>query len=228
MHHVVDLVGRAAHPWGYVAVFLAVMLEASAFVGLVVPGETVLLAGGFLASQHKLNPWTVAVLGLCGAVIGDSIGYEIGRHFGERLQRTRLGRKVGDERWERARETLRSHGGKAVLIGRWVGVLRALVPAAAGDSRLPYRTFLLWNVIGALVWAPTVVIVGYVAGSSWEVVDRAVGWGSLAVVGVLVAAWLLLRRVHRSRHDDTERSPRTARRAAARDSPSRSGKDCVG
>ncbi len=219
MRHLVDLIGSAAHPWGYVAVFLAVMLEASAFVGLVVPGETALLIGGFLASQHKLDPWIVGALGVGGAVIGDSIGYEVGRHFGSRLQRTRLGRKVGDQRWERARDALRRHGGKAVLIGRWVGVLRALVPAAAGDSGLPYRTFLLWNVTGALVWAPTVVVVGYVAGNSWEQVDRALGWGGPAILAVLVAGWFALHATRRSRHDRARRSPATdPRPSAGRDS----------
>jgi membrane protein DedA with SNARE-associated domain len=128
VRHPVDLIGRAAQPWGYVVVFLTVTLEASAFVGLIFPGETALLVGGFLASQHKLNLWMLMVLGVAGAVIGDSIGYEVGRHLGGRLQQSRLGRKVGDERWERARDTLRRYGGKAVLIGRWVGVLRALVP----------------------------------------------------------------------------------------------------
>ncbi len=188
-----------AQPWGYVVVFLAVTLEASAFVGLVFPGETMLLVGGFLASQHKLSVVALMVLGTIGAVIGDSIGYEVGRHFGERLQRTRLGRKVGEERWERARETLRRHGGSAVLIGRWVGVLRALVPAAAGDSGMPYRTFVVWNVAGAIVWAPTVVAIGYVAGNSWEQVDRALGWGSLAVAAVLVGAWFAVREVRQRR-----------------------------
>jgi membrane protein DedA with SNARE-associated domain len=148
VRHLVDLIGRAAQPWGYVVVFLTVTLEASASVGLIFPGETALLVGGFLASQHKLNLWMLMVLGVAGAVIGDSIGYEVGRHLGGRLQQSRLGRKVGDERWERARDTLRRYGGRAVLIGRWVGVLRALVPAAAGDSGLPYGTFLVWNVAG--------------------------------------------------------------------------------
>ena len=218
MRRLVDAIGSVAQPWGYVIAFLAVTLEASAFVGLVVPGETVLLVSGFLASQHRMSVWILMVLGVVGAIIGDSIGFEIGRHLGGRLQRTALGRKVGDERWERARDALRRHGGKAVLIGRWVGVLRALVPAAAGHSGMPYRTFLFWNVVGALVWAPTVIAVGYVAGNSWDQVDRVLGWGTPAIVAVLVGVWFVVRQVRRSRLDGHPGEPRSARpRVGGRD-----------
>jgi membrane protein DedA with SNARE-associated domain len=83
---------------------------------------------------------------------------------------------------------------------------------------MPYRTFLFWNVVGALVWAPTVIAVGYVAGNSWDQVDRVLGWGTPAIVAVLVGAWFVVRQVRRSRLDGHPGEPRSARpRVGGRD-----------
>jgi membrane-associated protein len=124
---------------------------------------------------------------------------------------------------------LRRHDGKAILIGRWVGVLRALVPAAAGDSRIPYRTFVLWNITGAVVWAPTVIAVGYFAGDSWEKVNRVLGWGAIAIAALLVGAWFVVRQIRRRRNGAA--GPDTSTRQLAptgRDTGARTGKDSGG
>src|SRR5437879_9751678 len=103
-----------------------------------------------------------------GAVAGDSIGYEIGRHFGGRLRRSRLGRRVGDARWDRGAAYLARTGGRAIFLARFVGVLRALVPALAGVGRMPYRTFLAWNMAGGILSSCALVGPGSVpAGSHW-------------------------------------------------------------
>lgn len=95
------LVGLAS-PWAYVAVGLLALLEASAFVGLVIPGELAMLLGGFIAHQGRASVWMMAVAGVVGAIAGESIGYEVGRTVGPRLRRSRAGRWVGEERWGRA------------------------------------------------------------------------------------------------------------------------------
>ena len=95
------------------------------------------------------------------------VGYEIGRRFGPALQRSRLGHKVGAERWERAEAYVAAKRARAIFAGRFIGVLRALVPAVAGATRLPYRQFLAWNALGAVIWAPGTVLAGYLAGSSY-------------------------------------------------------------
>lgn len=134
-----------ASPWAYVAVGLLALLEASAFVGLVIPGELAMLLGGFIAHQGRASVWVMAVAGVAGAVAGDSIGYEVGRTVGPRLRRSRAGRWVGEERWGRADAYVKAKGGRAVFGGRFVGVLRAMVPTVAGVVGMPYRRFLLWN-----------------------------------------------------------------------------------
>jgi len=196
---VVSALGSAVNPWGYILLFLLTLLEASAFVGLFIPGETALLIGGVLAQRGELRLWVVIICAVAGAIIGDSAGYEIGRHFGPRLRNTKLGKRMGEKRWERAHSYVRSKGGRAIFLGRFVGVLRALVPAVAGDSRMPYRTFLLWNVLGALVAAPAVIVAGYVAGESYKKVEGYLGRGSLALAGVLLVGWLVWHLARRRR-----------------------------
>ena len=183
-----DFIGEHAEPWGYVAVFVVAALESAAFTGLVVPGETLLLFAGFLAWRGDLNVVLAMVMAFLGAVAGDSIGYEIGRHLGGSVRASRVGRWVGQDRWDRARTYLREKGGKAVMLGRFVAVVRALVPAAAGDARLPYPRFLAWNVAGALPWAILHVGLGYVAGDSYHVVERYLGRASAAALALIAAA----------------------------------------
>ena len=185
-------------PTAYAIVAGLAALEASAFVGLFVPGELALLIGGYIAQQGHANVVIMMVLAAGGAIIGDSVGYEIGRRFGPALQRSRPGRRVGEERWRRAEEYVAAKGGRAILAGRFVGVLRALVPAVAGVTRMPYRRFLVWNALGAIVWAPGIVLAGYLAGSSYQRVEQdagAAGLVLLAIVGtvaivVFAARWL--------------------------------------
>src|SRR5207244_5643834 len=121
-----------------------------------------------------------------------SIGYEIGRHLGHHIYSSRLGRWVGRERWERARNYLRTKGGRAVFFGRFISVLRALVPAVAGDARLPYHVFLMWNAAGAILWAVLHVGLGYLAGPSYHVVEKVVGRASFGLLALIAATALFL------------------------------------
>lgn len=212
---VLDTLSRLAQPWGYLVVGLLTLLEASAFVGLVIPGETALLVGGFLAYQGRAGLVLMMLAGAVGAVAGDSVGYEIGRHLGPSLRRSRLGRRVGERRWERADAYLAERGGRAVFFGRFVGVLRAMVPTIAGLSRMPYRTFLPWNAAGGLIWAPGFVLLGYLEGGSFHQVSRWVGRASallLVLVGITVALVTAARAA--ARHEQEVRA--WARRQAER------------
>jgi undecaprenyl-diphosphatase len=204
----VDFLLNLASPWAYIVVGLLTGLEASAFVGLVIPGETALLLGGVLAYTGRVSLPIVMLCGVLGAIIGDSIGYEVGRRFGAPLRHSRLGQRVGEARWERAEAYLQRRGGWAVFLGRFVGVLRALVPFVAGTSRMPYRTFLPFNAVGGLIWAPGMVYLGFLAGNSYQQVEKFVGRAGLLlglgivllVVLVVVARWI-------ARHPDKAFAP---------------------
>jgi membrane protein DedA with SNARE-associated domain len=186
----VDSLGDAINPWGYVLIFALCLAEASAFIGLVVPGETALLLAGVVSEEGKLSLTICIACATVGAILGDSLGYEIGRHFGPRMRSSRLGQLVGEERWERAHDYVLRNGGKAIFFGRFIGLLRALVPAIAGDARMPYRRFLVWNVLGAVIVAPGLIIVGYLAGSSYHVIEKRLGQVTYVLLGVLVAAFV--------------------------------------
>ena len=207
MSGLLDSAARLASPWAYVVLGLLAAAESAAFVGLAIPGETAMLLGGFLAYQGRVSLPVMMAAGAVGAVVGDSVGYEIGRVFGEPLKHSRLGRRVGEHRWAKGEAYLRERGGKAVFLGRFIGVLRALVPALAGMSRMPYRTFLPWNLAGGVIWAPGFVLLGYLAGGSYQRVEQLAGRASLlllillVVVGGLVVAarWV-------ARHPDRVRA----------------------
>ncbi|TAL13162.1 MAG: phosphatase PAP2 family protein [Frankiales bacterium] len=198
MSKVVDAVLSLSGLPAYGLVGLLAAGEAAAFVGLFLPGEAALLLGGVLASQGRVSLPIMIAVAVVAAIVGDSIGYEIGRRGGPALKRSRLGRVVGPERWAKGEAFLERRGGPAVFFGRWVGLLRALVPSLAGMGRMPYRRFLLWNAVGGLLWASTVVLVGYAAGAQYKRVEQLFGRASLLVglaVLVLGGAVLLARSI---------------------------------
>ncbi len=186
-------------------IFALPALEASAFVGFVFPGEIACLLGGVLAYEGRLPLAAVLGAAIAGAIVGDSIGYAIGRSAGSRLLKRLPERLVKPAHVQRARETIRRLGGRAVFAGRFAAALRVLVPGLSGMAHMPYRTFLMWNVAGGALWAGGSVLLGYLAGKSWSVVASRLslaGYGAAAVVA-LVAVGLVVR--HR----------RAARRARA-------------
>jgi membrane-associated protein len=178
----------------YLVVTALVFAEDALFVGFVLPGETAAVLGGVIASQGRIQLWLMIVLVVAAAIVGDSVGYEIGRHVGPRILRLR----VLDKRRHRlddAQEFLRRRGGWAVFLGRFVAFFRAVMPALAGTSRMRYRRFLAFNAAGGLVWGTGFVVLGYVTGNSYKAVEKAVGRGAALVVLALVLVALVIWRV---------------------------------
>ena len=204
MTDALSALGDLASPWAYVVVFLLATLETAAFVGLAVPGEVGLLVGGYIASEGRASLGLMMGLAAVGAMLGDSIGYCVGRKYGARIRDGRLGRRVGERRWHRAEETLRRHGGRAVFFGRFVGILRALVPALAGASGLRYRRFVVWDVLGAVIWGPGLVWLGYMAGGSYDKVAEWTGRAGLVLLGLVVFVGAVLVAGHWLSHHPEE------------------------
>ena len=194
-------------------VFALPALEASVFLGFLIPGETALVLGGALAGTHAVPLVAVLALGILGAIVGDSIGYYVGHRWGQRVLDSTLGRFIRPERIARGQEYLAARGGRAVLLGRFTAALRALVPGLAGMSGVPYRVFLPYNVAGGVVWGSAAVMLGYVAGASWRAALHVASGASLAVLGVVVVAavgGIVLRRI-RERRSDASQASSTAR-----------------
>lgn len=178
-------------------------LETSAFVGLVVPGEVTLLIAGLLASQGILHLWGLAIAASVGAILGDSAGYWIGRYGGLKVLR-RYGKYFffKEKYLETTQQYFETHGGKTVLFGRFVGVVRAFGPMVAGISRMPYGKFLAYDIVGAILSTTLVLVLGFFFGESWRLISDLLGWGGAVAFGVIVAAAVglaLYRRRRRNR-----------------------------
>ncbi|QUH03797.1 bifunctional DedA family/phosphatase PAP2 family protein [Saccharopolyspora erythraea] len=178
-----DLAGLAS-PWAYVVVGVLAAGEA-VFAGLLLPGELALLLGGFLAFTGHVSLPLMVLVATAAALVGPLLGYEVGRWIGPALRRGWVGRRIGAARWEKVETTLARYGGRALLFGRFVSVLRSLLPFVAGASRMPYRTFLLYTAVGGLVWGPGFVLLGYAAGHSYQAVAHLAGSAGLVLLVLL-------------------------------------------
>jgi len=175
----------------YAVIAALVFGEAAVFVGFVLPGETAVVIGGVLAASGRLSLPVVLVLVVAAAILGDTVGFEVGRRLGPRLLASRpLRRHQG--RLANAQKFLRERGGWAVFLGRGTAFLRAVMPGLAGTSGMPYPRFLFFNAAGGLVWGVGVTLLGYFTGSSYAVVERALGRGSAILIAVVVLAGVLL------------------------------------
>jgi membrane-associated protein len=172
--------------------FLCPALEASTMLGVVFPGEIAILVAGAAAQTGALSLWAVVTVGVAGAVIGDTVGFGVGRRYGERLLARLPDRLVKPETVRATNELLRRRGPIVVLVGRMTALLRALVPGLAGMSGLTWQKFLPYNVLGGVIWATAVVMLGYLAGASLAVAQERLGIVSNIVLGVVVAVGVVM------------------------------------
>jgi membrane protein DedA with SNARE-associated domain len=194
LQYLLDLITRLDH-WSYLIIFTAAALECAAFVGVLVPGESLVLASGFFAHQGILNLDAVIASVAVGAIVGDNIGYQLGCRLGQEWL-LRHGSRFGlrQRRLQQAEAFFRRHGSRAVFFGRFIGFARALVPFVAGAARMPYRQFIVYNALGAVLWTIGFVSLGYVLGASWQAAEKWIGRTGLIIAGlialVLVVTWV--------------------------------------
>ncbi len=196
-------------------VFLLPGLEAAAFIGVVFPGEIAVLLGGVAASQGSVSIALVLIAACTGAVLGDQVGYVVGREWGEQVLRKIPDRLLDEDRLQKSRAYVRRMGAKGVILGRWTAALRALVPGLAGMARMSYPRFLIANIIGGVGWALTVGVVGYLAGDSYKKVESALGSVSYVLLGLIVAGLVGLHFVRQRRARAAVPAQLTTERAAA-------------
>jgi membrane-associated protein len=174
-------------PWIALLIIATLVLgEAALFFGFVLPGETAVLYGGVLADAGRISVVLVLAVVLVAAVVGDSIGFEVGRKLGPRLVRAPVLRNHPD-RLDQAQAYLRRRGGRAVVLGRFTAFLRAVMPGLAGASRMEYRRFLFFNVIGGVIWGSACVLLGYFAAHSISTITHALGVTSGVIVAFIAA-----------------------------------------
>jgi membrane protein DedA with SNARE-associated domain len=183
--------------WAIAVMFITAFGESFAFVGLVFPGTTLLIAAGVLIKSGALPFWPIMIGATLGAVFGDTLSYWVGRRFGGRLAGvwpfTRNPRLLAG-----GVQFFHRHGGKSVFIGRFFGPVRAVIPLAAGMLRMSPRRFWIANVTSALVWAPLLLLTGDgLAHASERVVGAehmaAFVFGGMTLFGILAGLWAAFR-----------------------------------
>lgn len=192
-----DLI-QAAGLWTYVLVFTITAAETSAFIGLLLPGETLILLAAALAGRGDLDPalLTAAVIG--GGITGDSLGYAIGHWYEHRPSAERLRHRIQPGgRIDHARDFLLRRGGPAVFTGRFIGFVRSFLPFAAGAVGMPFPRFFLYSSTASAIWGTGNVLAGYFLGASAERLLRTAGVaGALAATAAILAMILVVRIRH--------------------------------
>lgn len=183
--------------WGYALVFGGVLLESLFLTGWIAPGTTVLLLGGFYAAHDGLNPWLVHSTAVVAALLGDLMGFFIGRRLGRDLIRRYRDRPRIMRGMDRGQAYFHRYGGITVLLGRMVSGVDAFIPVTAGLNRMSLRAYLSFDVPGIVLWSALFTSLGYFLGAHWRTIDRvfdALGWGLLALFAAGAASWYLVRR----------------------------------
>jgi membrane-associated protein len=196
------------HGWeAYALVGALVFSEAAILIGFVFPGETAVIVGGVAASRGHINIVTLILVVVACAISGDSVGYWVGREWGQRLLDIRLLRHR-QHLLQAALRQLNRRGALAVIVGRFTAFLRAVIPGLAGISSMPYRIFLPANAAGGILWGTAYCLLGYFVGHAYTNVEHVSGVASDVLLGVIavVIVILFIRRRHRERPDGAEES----------------------
>ena len=169
---------------------LAIMCETSLFVGLIIPGDTVVL----VASAGVVDGLDfVFLLGavLIGSLIGESLGFLLGRFFGTKIRYSKLGQRLGEQNWQMADRFVEKRGGIAVAISRFLPVLHSLVPVVSGMTAMRYRVFISYTAGACAVWAGAYVTAGYLLRSAYEQIAGQLKWGGFAFAAIIVIVMII-------------------------------------
>ncbi|WP_431247406.1 DedA family protein [Leifsonia xyli] len=165
---------------------VGILLETSILIGLIVPGDTIVLVAS-TAVSNPVEYIALVVVVIIGALCGESLGFALGRWFGPRIRAGALGRRVGVRNFDRAEAYLARRGGIAVLLSRFLPVLHSLIPLTVGMSPMRYRTFMAWTAPACVLWAFAYVSVGSAAAGSYRELSRELHWAGYIFVGVIAA-----------------------------------------
>ncbi|MFD3324900.1 DedA family protein [Streptomyces sp. NPDC058701] len=217
MNTLTGLIGQVPAPAAYAILAAAVLAESVLLIGAFIPTLTLLMASGALARAGDLNVALVIATASCAVVAGDALGHRTGHLLGSRLRTGHLGRRIPAAAWQRAESLMDRRGGQAVLLSRFVPVVRTLAPHVAGATRLPYRRIAPYSLLAAPLWAGAETTAGYAAASSLQHAVT-LGGPALAAGAVLIAGAALtiarIRRRTRARADDLQKQPITTTRVA--------------
>ncbi len=181
-----------------------VFLECAVIIGLFLPGDSLLFAAGVVLAHHdaEVSAWALSGVALIVAIVGNQVGYALGKKAGTKFIARRGGKVLNRENLEKARDFLDRRGFVAIIAARWIPWVRTLAPLIAGAARMDSRRFMLATSVGALLWVPTLVLFGYYAAGLLTAVPWAqtvVVWGSVAflVIGTIYGIWRYRQEIRR-------------------------------
>ena len=196
--------------------FVGMFFETSILIGLLVPGDTIVLVSATAVSNW--GEWAALLVAvIVGSLCGESLGFALGRWFGPRIQASWLGRRVGEKNWVRAETYLARRGGIAVFVSRFLPVLHALIPLTVGTSPMTYRRFITWTAPACLIWAGAYVSVGWLAAGSYRSLAGQLHFAGLLFAGIIIVFLVIAllarraigRREERHMQHDSDGTPGT-------------------
>jgi membrane-associated protein len=195
---------------GYLGVTVIIFAECGLLIGFFLPGDSLLFTAGFLASQGLLDIWVLTVLCALAAVLGPAVGYWFGHAVGPRLFNREDSRFFHKKHLERAHAFYEQHGGKALVLARFMPVVRTFAPIVAGMARMSYAPFVLYTLIGAAVWAIGVTWAGFYLGNAIPDVDKYL----LPIIALIIVASIAPSVIHLWRENRKERQQHLGRAEA--------------
>lgn len=173
---------------GVLAVAAIIFAESGLLVGFFLPGDSLIFTAGFLISQHvfKFDIWLLCTILFLAAILGDTVGYEFGKHYGRKLERRPDGKIFKHEHLVRAEEFYTKHGKAAIILARFVPIVRTFAPIVAGASRMTYHHFIASNIIGAAGWTFGITFIGYFLGKEFERLGLSIDQVLLPVAAVVI------------------------------------------
>lgn len=157
---------------GYIGIFLIIFAETGLLIGFFLPGDSLLFTAGFLASQDVLNIWILVPVCVIAAILGDATGYSLGKRYGRNYFNKPESRLFKPKNLLLAEQFFEKHGGRAIILARFIPFARTFVPVIAGISHMPYRHFATYNVVGALLWGAGLPLLGFFLGNAIPSVDH--------------------------------------------------------
>lgn len=176
---------------GLIAIGATVFAESGLLIGFFLPGDTLLFGAGLLASQGTFNIWVLIAVVIAAAIVGDNVGYSIGRRAGPRMFKRKDGILFHQDQLQKAEAFYEKHGGKTIILARFVPIVRTFAPVVAGASKMPRERFMVFNVVGAILWGGGVTLAGYWLGQRMPWLENYIDPVIIGIIVISIASALI-------------------------------------
>ena len=201
LNEILNLPATILNPWGYWIVLLGAILEANPITGFIIPGMTMVIAGGFFAKLNVLKIYYVMISASIGAILGDLVGYLMGKKYGSKFI-IKYGKYFlfKEEYFQKTKKLINAHTGKTLILGRFNSITRAFAPFVAGSSDIPPTKFMIFNILGGILWAICFVTLGYAFEQSYEVIAKY--FSELTIIATILVIFLIYtyKLINRKKH----------------------------